>query len=817
MKRWLCGALRKLFAGGAATIVALVTLAGCQPVFMSEQTYIGAHVPLGERSSTANSDPYDLSDKTLTAAPPTPSKPDRPPRYVSLQEAIAIALENGHVSSRTGAGQGQVDNNLLSFSGQGSLIQGQTERMRVLSLNPAFASAAMEQALARNDAFFASGMSWTGIDGLAGVPNLGGSINNTSLFTQPGNSARGEGVLVKPLATGGVVTTGLIVDYRQLGNNAFLTSTGANQGTSLGLFSPQFSPRFTFGIEQPLLKDFGIYYNELTSRIPSVTGNSMDGLANNALGTRNGTVGTFVDRNSEGILISRLRFDQARAEFERNVHILMVNAEVAYWNLYDKYGQLYSFEENLRIMHAVWQISDARAKGGKLAPEEYKTIKAQYEEFRGERLRALGEVLDAERNLRGILGLPVEDGTRIVPITPPNLTELKNSWELSVQDTLKLRPELVLARENIRFHQYQLAIQYNYLKPDLRVYARYEPFGDGSTLTGSGETKDGTGTLQPNNAFRSLMRGGLADWQIGLALNVPLGWRAEFAAIRGARLQLTQAHLLLRDQEEKAVRILAEQHAKLDEWYKRIEASRSERLAYLEALTVRLEKIKQGQTTPSGGGNVSTLELLDNQRRYAAAQVKEFDAIAQYNMTLARLEFAKGTILQYNNVHISEGALPQCVQARAVEVEKERSKSIVLRERPDSLSRPGTYCVDLEKELLGTKTPTVVGGNLPSLTSPLGNLDRPLFTPPPPSVMPLPTTPPPSPSDKVVPMEFRPDSTVLPSMPPLHSLPQIEASDATLSQPKTLPARLPAGPAGIVTPEEASPLPNLDVVLPPRK
>ena len=35
--------------------------------------------------------------------------------------------------------------------------------------------------------------------------------------------------------------------------------------------------------------------------------------------------------------------------------MLLLNTEVAYWNLYNKYGQLYSAESNLRVIHKVWQ------------------------------------------------------------------------------------------------------------------------------------------------------------------------------------------------------------------------------------------------------------------------------------------------------------------------------------------------------------------------------------------------------------------------------------------------------------------------------
>ncbi len=79
--------------------------------------------------------------------------------------------------------------------------------------------------------------------------------------------------------------------------------------------------------------------------------------------------------------------------------------------------------------------------------------------------------------------------------------------------------------------------------------------------------------------------------------------------------------------------------------------------------------------------------------------MKEYGSIAEYNNALARLEFAKGTTLKYNNVYISEGALPQCAQVRAVEYEKQHSHDLVLCQRPDSLAQPGQMCARTENEV----------------------------------------------------------------------------------------------------------------------
>jgi hypothetical protein len=75
-------------------------------------------------------------------------------------------------------------------------------------------------------------------------------------------------------------------------------------------------------------------------------------------------------------------------------------------------------------------------------------------------------------------------------------------------------------------------------------------------------------------------------------------------------------------------------------------------------------------------------QLLTAQRTVAEARAAEFRAIADYNNTLAGFQFAKGTIMQYDNVMIGEGALPEAARIRAVDHFRERTKALVMRERP---------------------------------------------------------------------------------------------------------------------------------------
>ncbi len=664
MMRW--------FAGSCGLVLALaVCLAtGCnRQCFLSKEAYESAHggllPPSAEHDEAIGSTPLTGP----TPAPPTVNVPDRPPRYLSLQEAIAIALESGTASARGTPGQGIYDTTMVSapptFGSSTQTLTSQTDYLRVLALQPALAGADMEAALSRFDADWITSMNWTTTDNLLQGLN---SFNN-------GTSASFQSSIIKQLASGGFVSTTFQQNYQLL---------SSPPSGNFNILNPLYTSSVILGFEQPLLRNYGVRINQLLSgQFSPITGFGVPGQNINQYASRStGLLQSGLPVTADGILIARLRFDQTRADFERAVNGLVLNAEVAYWNLYNAYGQLYSFEESLRVAHRAWMIAHAQLQAGKINAADYAPVRGQYEDFRSQRAAAMGQVLDAERNLRYILGLPGEDGTRIVPVTPPTLAHLEPDWLASLHDTLNLRPELVLARDNLRLAQYNLEVAENFLKPDLRFAAQYVPLGFGTTLQGTGTFNDATGAPQPSNALRSLADARFANWTIGLTMNVPLGFRLENSALRAARIGVAQNYYLVKDQEQRATSFLTQQYQKLQEWYKLIEARRAARKAYAEAVDVRFKKILAGSA-------LADISFLDFQNKLATAQVQEYQAIAEYNNTLARFEWAKGTVLKYNNVHVAEGPLPQCAQVRAVEHERERSRACVLRERPDPLLHPG--------------------------------------------------------------------------------------------------------------------------------
>jgi outer membrane protein TolC len=575
--------------------------------------------------------------------PSTVYSPERPPRYISLAECIAIALEQGTVGNQnlnlnpvSIQGFPTSNDNLISFTGAG--VAGD-DSIRALALDPATAAADIEGSLAKFDTHWQTSLTWNNTD-----EPIATAAQEFQASAAPGISAIQQQdanlstSLWKPLPTGGTAGITFSTAY-ELSNLLPAGSRG---------FNPSWQPNLTFSFEQPLLQGFGIEINELRPTHPTSL------LDQNLLGL---PVGGRV----EGILITRLRFDEARTEFERNLNFTLANVEIAYWTLYGAYWNLYSQEQGLRQSYEAWRINKSRFEAGRINMQDFAQTRGQYESFRDQRISALGALLEAERQLRKMMGLPVEDGCRLVPVDEPTLTPYVPEWNAALSEALNLRPELILARQEIKFHQMDLIRQKNLLLPDLRFVSSYDINAAGTRLD------------TPQGAFGQLGADKFNNWQIGLQMDVPLGFRDAYSAVRSSRLQLARSYNVLRDQELKAQQFLALQYRRLFETYENIIARRAAREAYAQQLEGRFREFIAGR---------GTLDfLLEAQRNWANALSSEYQAIVNYNATIVAFQFAKGTIMQYDNVVVAEGELPKCAQVRARDHAKERADALVLAER----------------------------------------------------------------------------------------------------------------------------------------
>src|SRR5262249_11440395 len=229
--------------------------------------------------------------------------------------------------------------------------------------------------------------------------------------------------------------------------------------------------------------------------------------------------------------------------------------------------------------------------GGRATEQDLEQARLQYEQFRSQRLAALGQVLESERQLRSLMGLKVEDGFRLIPADSPTLTPFVPNWRLALDEALAQRPELELARQDLKFRQLDLIRVKNDLLPDLRFVATDDIHSIGTHLD------EGP---KPDNAFHRLFSHPFDNFSLGLRMNVPIGFRSAHAAIRAARLNLDRSYLSLQVEEDKAERFLGLAYRQVFEFQEQIQVNQ----AAFRAATLQLQKYYElfqiGRNKPFG-------------------------------------------------------------------------------------------------------------------------------------------------------------------------------------------------------------------------
>jgi outer membrane protein TolC len=545
--------------------------------------------------------------------------PDAPRRPISLAECICLALENGRTGEnydRPGAERRTSVTGLRRLASPSS----NTDSIRVLAVDAAISATEIEQSLARFDAIWRNSITWTAVQRPPNVTPDQIPIVAVGVVSRQLDDVQFRSEILKPLDTGGVAGITFRTDYAR-----------ANVGPGDPTLNPAYQPGIDFRFEQPLLQGAGVLINDIRDALPTPLRVALPSQS------------VPSQLRTPGILLARLNTDQDRLEFERRIQDLLLSVEEAYWDLVSAYWELYSRDNGLRMAQLAWQIGKQRFEAGGIGSDDLAQLEEQYHFFRTQRLEALGRgtggrpgVLEAERRLRYVVGLPGEDGCRLLPSDAPTTVPVTPDWCSAAQKARELRPELKQVELDIQATLLSLERARDWLLPDLRFTSRYGINGLDRTLGGS------LSNMVSHNAF--------SNWDLGLQLEVPIGTRAAHAEVTRAKLQLAQRYTFLRDQEEKLLLSLQRSYRDLIQFREEILTRRSQREALAVQVKARYEKFK--------GGKESIDLLVRTQRNWADALRDEYFAIARYNIALADFERQKGTILAYHNVTIAEGEAP---------------------------------------------------------------------------------------------------------------------------------------------------------------
>ena len=430
--------------------------------------------------------------------------------------------------------------------------------------------------------------------------------------------------LQKPFATGG--TFSLLHNINYSLNNVPPQQSGR-------LFGSFYSGNVQAQYRHPLLAGSGVEFNRIAGP-----------LAANPL---------RVSGVNQGVVIARINNDISIADFEVSVRNLLRDVEDLYWELslaYRAYdAEIVARNSNLKV----WRYTkNKKVQGTRNTSDLAQSVEAFYDS-RSRAEEALARIYSTEAELRRLLGMPVNDGYILRPISEPATAEFLPDWHICLAESLTSRVELRRQKWTIKSLELQLKAARTLARPRMDFVSGYQVNGFGDHLLDYHDNDEG-GTRQGlNNFYETLTQGNQTGWNLGLEFTMPFGFRTARSQIRNLELQLAKARSLLATQELEVSHELGRAFQELDRAYQTAQTNFNRRRA-AELRVNALENAEFHGLAGTEGQSYVDL-LLRAQISLAQAEVAYYSSLVAYNQAITAIHFRKGSLLEFNNVALAEG------------------------------------------------------------------------------------------------------------------------------------------------------------------
>lgn len=657
--------IRRLHKWRFLLIPFLMASTGCvptQPFYLHEDGDLSHYLDKATQTETPDLHAEPLAEVSQAGTPLTLSNPEYNEIWeLTLEDVVSIALANskvirGGITARLQNGQ------IFAGSQEGTLVQ--QPRNFATSLNPAIVESnpgftndgpnvdggnanvrqGVEAALSEFDAQFSV---------VGNGPN-GAYLNRTD---RPQNISS-----LQAFALPAVQTT-----------NGGLTSTLSKKGITGTTYAFRNTTSYDRGFTRPQsIQPLGSTWSttiEMEARHPLLRGS-----------------GTQINRMD--IVISRIGTDIELMNVQSQLQDMLNNIEIRYWDLYLSFRNLETAKTGRDSALATWRIVYDKWQNGVEPVQAEAQAREQYFAFRAQVETALRELYNNENELRLLMGLAATDGRLIRPKDEPTLARVNFDWCDILAESIARRPELISKRWEVKQREMELIWARNRLLPQLDVGANYRWVGLGDDLINA--DRNGKNFPEPGStAADVLTEGNFQEFSIFFNYQMPIGFRRELAGVRHAQLRLAREKAFVEDMELDVSVGLAKAYRNLDANYQ-LAQTNANRWAASEKEVESVEALYEG-------GKATLDTVLEAQRRRAQGQAAFWNAVSEYNKSIADLHTRKGSILDYNSIGFEEGPWPQKAYWDALARARERDAGTYLDygyTRPRVISRGQTLRSD---------------------------------------------------------------------------------------------------------------------------
>jgi outer membrane protein TolC len=424
----------------------------------------------------------------------------------------------------------------------------------------------------------------------------------------------------------------------------------SNPNTPGRNFQSDFTGWFEMEWRQPLMQGSGIVYNQIAG-------------PNSGVGQYN------------GVLIARINTDIALHDFENSVVQLVNDVEGAYWDLYFAYRNLDTQVFGRSSALQTWQLTTTKsavsARGGEKDQEAQ--VRAQFFAFEASVQNALAGnngLYATEQRLRYLLGMPAGDGRLIKPTSKPLQAQVVYDWNSSMGDALTQRVEVRRQKWSIKRRELELIAARQNRRPRLDALTQYRWRGLGDHLIG-----DENPNFEFESLYQNITGGQYQEWQAGLELSYPVGFRQASVAVRNAQWNLVREQALLKEQELKISHDLSNTARELTRTFEIVKTNVNRLIANEQKVEALSALFKVGKS--------DIFILLQAQQDLASSQADFYRSLIDYNLAIRNFHREKGSLLAYNQVSMSESGWPNGAYNDAYE----RGQWFQPRQQPEKTSQ----------------------------------------------------------------------------------------------------------------------------------
>lgn len=329
---------------------------------------------------------------------------------------------------------------------------------------------------------------------------------------------------------------------------------------------------------------------------------------------------------------------QRRSTQQLRTELLTVISETdsAYWDLAFAWKALAIREWLVEVGVAVRDVLKERFEVFDVKLSEYSDAVSVVEQRKADVIRARRAVRAASDRLKALLDADefnVGSEVLLSPVDEATESAIEYNLADAIRTALNRRPDIAQALLNIDDADVRAALADHLRLPQLDLTGEVSYFG---LASGAG------------SAYNQSADGSFVDYVVGLVFEYPLGNRAADAEFRKRRLERSGAVIQFQTSVRNVIVDLKSALRDVLTNYELIRATRSFRIAQAENLrTLLAQEELMASLTPE------FLNLkFQRQATLASAQQQEFEAMANYNKSVAALHRAMGTGLEMNGIDV---------------------------------------------------------------------------------------------------------------------------------------------------------------------